>query len=46
MIKKFFPSKRNPSIELYRLLGSLIVIGIHCISSVPKKKINLKMKEK
>ena len=38
MIKKIFPSKRNPSIELYRLLGSLIVIGVHCISSVPKKK--------
>ena len=38
MIKKIFPSKRNPSIELYRLLGSLIVIGVHCISSVPNQK--------
>ena len=38
MIQKYFPSKRNPSIELYRLLGSLIVIGVHCIGLIPKKE--------
>ncbi len=35
MIQKYFPSKKNPSIEMYRLLGSLIVIGIHSINSLP-----------
>ena len=38
MIQKFFPSKRNPSIEFYRILGSLIVIGVHSIGSIPKKE--------
>ena len=38
MIKKYFPSKRNTSIEFYRILGSLIVIGVHSIGSIPKKE--------
>ena len=38
VVQKYFPSKRNPSIELYRLLGSLIVIGVHCVGSIPKKE--------
>ena len=38
MIQKFFHSKRNPSIEFYRILGSLIVIGVHSIALIPKKK--------
>lgn len=38
MIQKFFHSKRNPSIEFYRILGSLIVIGVHSIALIPKKR--------
>jgi hypothetical protein len=39
MIQKYFPSKRNPSIEFYRIIGSLIVIGVHSKDLIPKKKI-------
>ena len=38
MIQKYFPSKRNPSIEFYRILGCLIVIGVHSQGSIPQKK--------
>ena len=38
MIQKYFPSKRNPSIEFYRILGCLIVIGVHSKGAIPKKK--------
>ena len=38
MIQKYFPSKRNPSIEFYRIIGCLIVIGVHSKVPIPKKK--------
>ena len=37
MIQRCFSSKRNPSIEFYRIIGSLIVIGVHSKDSILEK---------